>query len=1198
MIMKKILSFLSLGAVCAVMAAAPDLLTKEPELIPDGTESAHPFLMNKLGSSRIVLRAPEGGYTLPMTYNPDILEECVIVDNNSDSKTWGTGSVDGNNYFTYTYSGSNPADDWCILPGFKVEEAGTYKIEYTYRVRSATYEENFKVFLGQGQTVDAATRLVADHPNCFNTAEITASQTVDLTPGEWNLSLYAYSKANMFGIYVRDIKVSKVNAAIPAAPAIAVEANGYDCTVDVTLPSQNIGGETLQGNVTAQLYFDGEAVVENGTLTGQPGEKVTFSYTSPSGGSHTFGATASITVDGNTLTSDMATTDKVLTAPMPYPLQLGYEIVPTYDQYYWCKFVNANNDAKEVFLANSGFNAYEGGTYAFAYSYSSSMPADEWILLPVYEGGTNSARKFSFSVSTRSYVEAVEACFAYEDQVNALDPASETYAADLAALFTPNKIYSNYELKTSQQWVDEEVMFSAESGRKIVMAMHICSETDRGFVYLHGLKLESIDGTAPKPAAWGDANFDGGTGTINLTLPELTRDNDPITSTVYADITLDGEAYGEPVSGVAGEQLTVSFDGLAIGTHTVTATAYTNEEGTRREAEPVLKTFKVTISSDFAYELPLDLTLTQDIFDYFTTINANGDDKEWHFEDGAYCLTYSGSLASDDWLITPAINIPDVSSRLDFEALMRAKSSSYPEAFEIFIGTAPTVEGMTTKLVEDNEFKSTAYVPYTANFKLDAPGKYYIGIHGKSAPNMFGILVSKIALKVSSISDQGPAAVGNLTGDGLETGAERAKIEFTFPTVNLLGEPLAADETLTATVTSTTATTTVEGLPGTAASCEVDAPKGMSTVKVVPSNSYGTGEESTIQVRCGLDVPNTPVIASVVTSEDNMSATITWNPVTTGVTGDHINSAGLGYIIFEYDEDDEDWYQLDATDGTTYTYELNNPHEAQNVFTIGILANNGLNSNSSIAATSLFLGKPLALPVSEDFTNGNLHAGVITLSSSLPSSYAPEWRLATPGSVMSGVTCQSGYVLTGHTDFNRGDTKIGLPRFSTENLDRKAEVSFTHYSHPNCGEYTVLASTSETTEPVVLGTVTAPQTTEGWKVNKFEIPESMMNRKWVDIKIKVDFTGGSSTIPMIDSYAVSEKEGSGVGSDIIRNAAVRGGEGEIVFLSCEGLDIAIGRVDGVVVDKETVASDVHTVSVPAGIYVVNFGNHKAKVFVK
>lgn len=1196
--MKKFLPLICLGAISAAFAAVPDLITKELETIPESALRAQPAQMRKFGAPRVVMPAPEGGYALPVTFGPGNIDECLIVDVNQDSKTWAASSLDGISYLCYTYSGINPADDWCFLPGFKAEAEGTYKIQLTYRVRSATYPECFKVFLGQGQAIDAATHEIASYDEVSNTAEITDTYTVDLAAGEWNIGLYACSKKNMYGMYVRDITVSRIDGRAPAAPVVTVDAEGYNCNIDVTLPSNNLAGEPLAGEVTASMFFDGAPVDADGTLTGLPGETVAFHFTSPSGGPHTFGVTASVNCDGETVTSEMVSVDKVLTAVMPYPLPLGTEIIPTFDQFYWCRIINANNDNKTIYLADNGFNAYEGGDNVFAYSYSSSNPADEWLLFPVYEGGSNGARKLSFNVSTRSYPERVEACFAYEDQVNALDPESDTYAADLAALFAPNTIYADYELKTSQEWQRVEKLFSAESGRNIVVAIHICSQADKGFVFIHGVRLESADGTAPCPAVWGDPDFDGGDGSINLTLPSLTRDNQPVTGTVYADIKLDGEPYGEPVSGQPGETVTVSFSGLSLGSHAVTALAYTNEDGTRRDSEEVTTQFQITIGSNFAYELPLDLVLTQDIFDFFTTINANGDDKVWCYEDNAFCLPYNGDMASDDWLITPAINIPDVSGSFDFEALLRGKSTSYPEAFEIFIGTAPTVEAMTTLLTGDEELTSTEYVPYNANFSLDAPGKYYIGIHGKSEADKFGLLVSKISFKVSTTSAEGPSAVRNLTGDGLETGALVAKIEFNFPTENLIGGALDPAETLTATVTSDSAVETVEGLPGSAASVEIAAPQGWSTVKVMPSNSYGTGEGSTVQVRCGLDVPTNPVITGVETSEDNMSATVTWNPVTTGVGGNHVNTTKMGYIIFEYDEEDEDWYQIDAIDGTAFTYQLDSPDQPQNLFLIGVMATNGFNSSSSISTTSLFLGKPLALPVSDDFAGGDFNAGVVTLSSSLPTDYAPEWMLKSPGELIEGVISPSNCVMAGHTYFNRGDSNIGLPRFSTENIDREVEISFTNYSFPECGEYTVVAFTRENPEPVSLGVFTAPSTTEGWKVNTVTLPESMMGKKWVDVQIKVDFVNGSSTVPMIDSYTFREKEGSGIGAGMLSGAAVLGGTGEITFLNCSGVGITVSRIDGVTVADETVESDVYSIAVQSGAYAVTYGDKRTKVFVK
>lgn len=83
------------------------------------------------------------------------------------------------------------------------------------------------------------------------------------------------------------------------------------------------------------------------------------------------------------------------------------------------------------------------------------------------------------------------------------------------------------------------------------------------------------------------------------------------------------------------------------------------------------------------------------------------------------------------------------------------------------------------------------------------------------------------------------------------------------------------------------------------------------------SSPVGTGPRASIEVNCGLDRPTAPVITALAVSDDNTSVKIDYQAITTGVTGGHVNPDGMDYYLWEWDEEDEDWYQIDVTDKLT-----------------------------------------------------------------------------------------------------------------------------------------------------------------------------------------------------------------------------------------------------------------------------------------
>jgi hypothetical protein len=1201
--MLKKLSALCLGMVTiGAIGALAFEDSKQQQALPESAVSTVPaqFRQTKLTGSHLApFRMPEGGYTVPVTFSPtqEQFTECTILDLNEDNAKWEYYS----DQFRYKYGSYNAGDDWCILPKVHMD-GGSYKITYSYKVQSASYEENFSIWIGNDATPEAMTTNICTKEGCTTTTYTTESTSLDLEEGDYYIGLYAYSPANAFYIFIKDISIEKLDTNLPKMPTISdVSFDGYECTMTVTAPSANLAGEALDVStvhIKTSLESPDSAAVDNGEFDVAPGAAKTFSFNVGKSGAVSIFAKATINVDGSELSSEAARYDASgITKKQPVPTPMGYIFAPDQDEFVWCTVVNANNDGKTWEYANSGYgtaeNVYEEG--AFRYSYAWSKDADDWLILPAFDGSTEGAHQLVFNVGTKYGYENLDVYVAYEPTVEAMTAGDHIMEL------------KNYQFPTGFE--TKKARFAIDGTSDYYIGFHCTSTSADGtYLYLQKVYCDLSDGSSPLPGTLSDADFDGGDGTITVNFPSKDYNNEDLTSTVYAELTLDGETYGEPVAGEPGEVKQVEFSDLELGNHSVTAAFYTLDGENKLYSDSKASiSFKVTLPSSFAYELPLELALNNSVFDYFVVVDANEDGKTWVANDTSIYYSYSTTEAADDWFFTPAINIADVYTLFDFTLTGKTASDTYPENFSVYIGKDKTIEAMTTPIIEETSIKNTSATTFSSTFQLDEAGRYYIGVHCTSAKNMWALYLSQLTLKESVITMDSPAAIDDLEGDGLETGELKAQVNFTFPSKNMKGDDLAADLDLTAHVTAAAAsedaeaaTVEVTGKPGQTGTATLACPEGTSEVEVYVTSADGQSPVSRVTVKAGLDKPSAPVITSIECSEDNASATITYNAVTTGQNGGHCNPAGMDYYLWEYDEEDEDYYQCgDPTSELSLTYSLDNPNSYQDIYYLAVQAYNGQNSGSSRTSCSVVLGKPETLPMSEDFAEECIHYSPLTFATTYNPDYIPSWDIVKPSTVQEDLTAPSGdYILYGHTTLSGGDTYMALPKFSTVNAE-SAEVDFTLYSDPYIPQMTVYAS-AYGQEEVTVGTFEIPTTTEGWKTFTFELPESLLDKSWVCLRLYSNFVGGSSTKLLLDSYEIRSSQRSAVESlaGKASQTSVVGLVGAIRFNGCADQVASVFTPAGVQAAKATINADSQLVRVPAGIYIVTVGSTTAKVIVR
>lgn len=1139
--------------------------------------------MKRVGVLKSVpMRAPEGGYTAPVSFKPteEQFEECTLIDLTGYNKNWSFSEGS----FRSAWNSQAPMDAWCILPPMNLE-AAAYKVSYTYYTKSDV--ENFTLSLGTSTDPESMTITVLERLEYSNQTAVTESATVDIpSAGTWHFGLHTFSGQNKYYIYFNDISIEKIDTSKPGAPEVTMEAVGFDASVTVTAPTHTVGGDQLtDASLDITVALDG-TTVEGGQYTCAPGETRSFEISVPSRGVHTVTAVAK----AGDKVSEAGKAEHTFTKVQPVPTPMGYTFGPDADEASWCTIINANEDTQTWEQCESGFPD-EGSlfTSAFRYAYSWTMAADDWLILPAFEGGEAGARKLFFNVGTKFSTESMDVHMAYEPTVEAL---------------SENKIWSSNNISLNDSFQMEEALFAVEEGKEFYVAFHVTSPANQSYLYLQNIGVEVIDGNMPAAPTLSNPDFDGGDGTVTLTFPENTIAATPLdpSTVLYADVTIDGNPYEGVVEGVPGSTATLSFSNLSFAAHTVTATTYIlNEDGSKNGTQSASIEFRCRISSNFAYQIPLDQVLNSESYDNFLIVNANDDDRTWTGESDSFKYNYSSSNTANDWFISPAVEITDPSVLYDVTVTAKVHSNTYPEKIAVYIGREQSVEAMQILAIPVTEVISQEYNAFTGSVSLPEAGRYYIGVQCVSDANQFALYVNRLEMNLSSATLACPGTVTDITWESPETGELYADISFKFPSVTRGDAPLDPETALTATITGASETKTVEGHPGETATVRLTCPRGDSNVNIVVSSEAGSGAPEAFVVNCGPDTPVAPSIADLSVSEDNRSVTITYEAVTSTLNGGHLNIDGMDYYLWEWDEEDEDWYQCDVTDRLSMTYTVSSTDQPLEMITLGLQASNGLNSFSAMTPFTVVLGKPYELPIEETFEGDKLHYEPLTLMSNFDDEYAPTWTIIDPSTLSSSLASpEGGYSLVGSTSFNRGDSYIGLPRFSTEGLEN-AEIELSVYQWPASCDISLAGLTYGMMQYTLIGTITAPDATEGWTKFKYTLPEELQGRPWSEVRLYVNFIHGSSSIPMIDSYIIRAGEVNGVEevTDTAAEGKVEGLAGAIRFTGFEGRTATVTNASGVTVAVPVLTGTTRSVELPAGIYVVTVdGNAPYKVAVR
>ena len=153
-----------------------------------------------------------------------------------------------------------------------------------------------------------------------------------------------------------------------------------------------------------------------------------------------------------------------------------------------------------------------------------------------------------------------------------------------------------------------------------------------------------------------------------------------------------------------------------------------------------------------AYEVPYyeGFDSNASLNDY-TIIDANNDNTTWVYNslNGRVDYNWSMTNSGDDWLITPPIHL-EAGKAYTFSIKARSFTETMPERMEVMMGAEPTVDAMTTVVINPTEVATGTRGMFTGDVWISAEGNYHFGVHAISDADNMMLSVDDITVEEST----------------------------------------------------------------------------------------------------------------------------------------------------------------------------------------------------------------------------------------------------------------------------------------------------------------------------------------------------------------------------------------------------------------------------------------------------------------
>lgn len=473
---------------------------------------------------------------------------------------------------------------------------------------------------------------------------------------------------------------------------------------------------------------------------------------------------------------------------------------------------------------------------------------------------------------------------------------------------------------------------------------------------------------------------------------------------------------------------------------------------------------------------------TQQGFDRFTVVDANGDGKQWkryhkYYEYTGTTVDYAQMTANslrddDDYLLTPALELQKGGRyTLKFTACKNYSSAKYDQKLRVLVGAAAGDLADYVLLADTIAIDDVNLQTYTAEVGIEEDGIYQIAFHAVSPAGSDALNIDEIQLSASLVASA-PDSVTNIVATADPQGYLKATLTFTAPDKTLHGDAL----TVISRIEVTDADERVLGklpnpTPGESCTMEIEnLQNGIHTYYIIAYAGEEPGAKAEFSIFAGQDYPLEPT--NVMLADNGTEAVLTWQAPTKGYNGLPLNPDLLTYNLYTISETGYPTL-LKAGIRSPYNTGIQTNTGEQQLLYYAIDAQNTAGLSELVATNGLVVGEPYELPYEDlfDKTNqkfvwieGDYADWNVGLARISDDDEAPEYAMAFQP--------------------NRADYGFyNLGKLSLASAE-KPMLSFDYYAIParQTATLSVLADTRQDGNADVLTTIDYQQEkTEGWK---------------------------------------------------------------------------------------------------------------------
>lgn len=300
------------------------------------------------------------------------------------------------------------------------------------------------------------------------------------------------------------------------------------------------------------------------------------------------------------------------------------------------------------------------------------------------------------------------------------------------------------------------------------------------------------------------------------------------------------------------------------------------------------------------YPVPYQVNFDAEGLNGYTVIDSNNDGITWLAmgTSNAAGIAYNPTLPMNDWLITPHIALDkNYSYKISFVTFPRRAETA--EKIEVKYGKDPTIEDMTTTLLEPTWVTDKAGQSYEFYVYPDETTGYCIGFHAISDQYTTQLFVRDIKVERGpAIGTPGYTTAFHATPD--MGGAMTAEITMKAPALTMNGAPLEELTAIDIYRDGDLIHTFDNPTPGASLSYTDDkASRGLHTWSAIAKNTKGTGLAITSDAFVGFAAPLPPENVYLRRTDNEGEVHVSWRAVTKDIYGKTLPLSGLSYNVYE-----------------------------------------------------------------------------------------------------------------------------------------------------------------------------------------------------------------------------------------------------------------------------------------------------------